>query len=95
MSSTQRRNKKLTNHNTDVMCRDAKTDSWLQTTIYRIHLWTGLYMLNAWERAAFQIFGCISGLAFLLYVGVFVSGVIEGIRQAAGDVADDGTASEL
>eukprot|EP00538_Stauroneis_constricta_P002126 CAMPEP_0119549388 /NCGR_PEP_ID=MMETSP1352-20130426/3091_1 /TAXON_ID=265584 /ORGANISM="Stauroneis constricta, Strain CCMP1120" /LENGTH=113 /DNA_ID=CAMNT_0007594921 /DNA_START=59 /DNA_END=400 /DNA_ORIENTATION=- len=90
-SKTQRRaKKKLTNHNTDVLCCDSKKDSWISTFIYRINLWTGLYMLNSWERAAFHIFGWVSSVAIFIYVAVFLSGFVEGIAQAA---ARNGTAS--
>lgn len=79
--------KQLTNTNTDLQCYDEKSDGFLKRWLYRFNLWTGLYMLNPYERATFHIVGWISTIAVLLYGGVFCGGFVEGLRAAAATEA--------
>ena len=80
------RRTRLTNTNTDLLCCDADPKSggvvdFLKRSIYRINLWTGLYMLNPRERATFHIFGLFVVVSFILYVIVFWKGFIDGYTQ--------------
>jgi hypothetical protein len=70
----------LTNTNTDLQCCD-KNASFLQKNLYRFNLWTGLYMLNPYERTTFHVLGWISMIAFLLYGAVFLNGFMDGIQR--------------
>jgi uncharacterized membrane protein len=68
----------LTNTNTDEMC---KNDTLLNKWIYRFYLWTGLYMLNPYERFIFLVVGFFSLTVSMLYLYVFAQGVVEGFRK--------------
>ena len=89
MSTTQRRparRTRLTNTNTDLQCCDTNSNggaimNFLQKSIYRMNLWTGLYMLNPYERATFHIVGWIALVSFSLYVYVFWKGFVAGLSQ--------------
>ena len=70
----------LTNTNTDGLC---KNDSFLSTWVYRFNLWTGLYMLNPYERLIFHLLGWFTFIVSLAYCFVFGSGFLEGLRQAS------------
>ena len=56
-------------------------DSVLGKWIYRFNLWTGLYMLNPYERIVAHLVGWFSFTVSLLYVYVFWKGFFEGFRQ--------------
>lgn len=79
--STQRRRKRkgpLTNTNTDMLCSDG---SLLGLWMYRFNLWTGLYMMNPYERIVFHLVGWFSLTVSLVYVYVFWKGFAEGFRE--------------
>lgn len=75
----------LTNLNTDQLCCD---DGIVSKWIYRFNLWTGLYMLNPYERLAVHAVGWFTLLVSLSYFSVFWSGFQEGIRQANAATLD-------
>jgi hypothetical protein len=70
----------LTNTNTDLQCCESAAGL-LQKSLYRFNLWTGLYMLNPYERTTFHVLGWISMVAFVLYMAVFLNGFMDGVRQ--------------
>ena len=74
----RRRKGPLTNTNTDMLCSDG---SFLGLWMYRFNLWTGLYMLNPYERIVFHLVGWFSLTVSLLYVYVFWKGFFEGFRE--------------
>eukprot|EP00529_Nitzschia_sp_RCC80_P033806 CAMPEP_0113503626 /NCGR_PEP_ID=MMETSP0014_2-20120614/34264_1 /TAXON_ID=2857 /ORGANISM="Nitzschia sp." /LENGTH=213 /DNA_ID=CAMNT_0000398645 /DNA_START=52 /DNA_END=693 /DNA_ORIENTATION=+ /assembly_acc=CAM_ASM_000159 len=78
-TSSSKRRLRLSNTNTDTLCTDHDS-SFFQKWIYRFNLWTGLYMLNPYERLAFHVVGWFSLTVSLLYFYVFWSGFIQGIR---------------
>ena len=74
----RKRRRPLTNTNTDMLCSDGSLPSkWM----YRFNLWTGLYMLNPYERIVFHLVGWFSLTVSLLYVYVFWKGFAEGFQQ--------------
>mmetsp|Transcript_3139 Transcript_3139/g.6777 ORF Transcript_3139/g.6777 Transcript_3139/m.6777 type:complete len:98 (+) Transcript_3139:232-525(+) len=74
----RRRQRPLTNTNTDRLCHNGSIPSkWM----YRFNLWTGLYMLNPYERIVFHLVGWFSFTVSLLYVYVFWKGFVEGFRH--------------
>ncbi|VEU44945.1 unnamed protein product [Pseudo-nitzschia multistriata] len=75
----RRRKRPLTNTNTDKLCQNGSV---LSKWIYRFNLWTGLYMLNPYERFVFHLVGWFSFTVSLLYVYVFWKGFIEGFRHS-------------
>ena len=75
----RKRTKPLTNTNTDMLCANG---SILSLYMYRFNLWTGLYMLNPYERVVFHVVGWSSLTVSLLYVYVFWKGFAEGFRSA-------------
>jgi hypothetical protein len=75
-----RTKRNLTNTNSDNLC---KNDGPIGVWLYRFNLWTGLYMLNPYERLAFHIVFWFSMSVSLLYFSVFWSGFMEGMRQAS------------
>jgi Small subunit of serine palmitoyltransferase-like len=76
-----RRRRPLTNTNTDELCA---TDSWLGKWIYRFNLWTGLYMLNPYERFIFHLVGWFAFTVSMLYLYVFWKGFVEGFHHGGG-----------
>eukprot|EP00531_Pseudo-nitzschia_arenysensis_P003216 CAMPEP_0116120162 /NCGR_PEP_ID=MMETSP0329-20121206/3032_1 /TAXON_ID=697910 /ORGANISM="Pseudo-nitzschia arenysensis, Strain B593" /LENGTH=110 /DNA_ID=CAMNT_0003613921 /DNA_START=110 /DNA_END=442 /DNA_ORIENTATION=- len=68
----------LTNTNTDMLCTDG---SLLGLCMYRFNLWTGLYMMNPYERIVFHLVGWFSLTVSLVYVYVFWKGFAEGFRE--------------
>lgn len=70
----------LTNTNTDGLC---KNDGLWSKWVYRFNLWTGLYMLNPYERLIFHLVGWFSFTVSLAYFFVFGSGFMDGIHQAS------------
>mmetsp|Transcript_16150 Transcript_16150/g.36959 ORF Transcript_16150/g.36959 Transcript_16150/m.36959 type:complete len:102 (+) Transcript_16150:120-425(+) len=74
-----RRRRPLTNTNTDMLCSN---DSIFSKWMYRFNLWTGLYMLNPYERIVFHLVGWFSCTVSLLYVYVFWKGFAEGFQQS-------------
>lgn len=56
--------------------------------MYRFNLWTGLYMLNPYERLIFHLVGWFSLTVSLAYFFVFGSGFLEGLRQASAVVVE-------
>jgi len=48
---------------------------------YHYYLWTGLYMLETHERIAFHIVVFPILIAFCIYCGVFVGGVLDGWKN--------------
>mmetsp|Transcript_411 Transcript_411/g.1044 ORF Transcript_411/g.1044 Transcript_411/m.1044 type:complete len:219 (-) Transcript_411:3095-3751(-) len=96
-SSPPKRRLRLSNTNTDTLCTDHDS-SFFQKWMYRFNLWTGLYMLNPYERLAFHVVGWFSLTVSLLYFYVFWSGFVHGIRTGGstdmiiggGAVADGG-----
>jgi len=75
----RQRQRPLTNTNTDMLCCN---DSILSKWMYRFNLWTGLYMLNPYERVVFHVIGWFSFTVSLLYVYVFWKGFVEGFRES-------------
>jgi hypothetical protein len=76
---------KLSNTNTDALCCDTTSNGVvrsIRTFVYRFNLWTGLYMLEKHEQWAFLLAGWFCTSAFLLYIGVFSLGFLEGFRAA-------------
>ena len=67
----------LTNTNTDTLCCGANEFFW-KKWLYRFNLWTGLYMLNPYERTVFHIVGWFSLTVSLLYIYVFWKGFVDG-----------------
>lgn len=72
----------LTKTNTDDLCPPTAGRNAIvlrfQRMKYRYYLWTGLYMLETHERLAFHIVVGPVVLAFCLYVGVFLGGIVDG-----------------
>ena len=90
-SSTQSKGKatvRLTNTNTDNLCCD-KNDNIFKKYVYRFNLWTGLYMLNPYERMIFHIICWFSVVTSLAYFAVFASGFFEGLRRAASTASNE------
>jgi hypothetical protein len=83
MTTAPRTKRRLTNTNTDLLCDN---DSLLSKWIYRFNLWTGLYMLNPYERLIFHFVGWFSLIVSSAYFYVFGSGFLEGLKQASGEV---------
>eukprot|EP00934_Nitzschia_sp_Nitz4_P000828 Nitzschia sp. Nitz4//scaffold84_size84139//45414//45746//NITZ4_005200-RA/size84139-processed-gene-0.99-mRNA-1//-1//CDS//3329559039//828//frame0 len=74
----------LTNTNTDVMC--SSSDGIFSKWVYRFNLWTGLYMLNPYERFVLYLLGGFTLLASLTYFVVFWRGFTAGVMQASESV---------
>jgi hypothetical protein len=51
----------------------------LRVTLYRMNLWTGLYMLNPYERATFHVVGWVVFVSCSLYFYVFWQGFKDGL----------------
>ena len=68
---------KLTNTNTDFLCADQQKPS-IFTYLYQYNLWTGLYMLNSNEKAAFHVFGWAFVICASLWMYVFMKGFRDG-----------------
>jgi hypothetical protein len=76
----------LTNTNTDDLCvSDHGRFRLLRTWMYRFNLWTGLYMLNPYERMVYHIVGWFILIVSLAYFSVFGSGFRDGLKQANAD----------
>lgn len=76
---------RLSNTNTDALCCDTTSNvvvKTFNTFMYRFNLWTGLYMLEKHERFCFHTAGWCCTCAFLLYIGVFCRGFMEGFLAA-------------
>ena len=69
----------LTNTNTDMLCSDGTL---LGLWIYRFNLWTGLYMMNPYEKIVIHLVGWFSLTVSFLYVYVFWKGFVEGFRES-------------
>mmetsp|Transcript_14769 Transcript_14769/g.41151 ORF Transcript_14769/g.41151 Transcript_14769/m.41151 type:complete len:103 (+) Transcript_14769:298-606(+) len=74
-----RRQRTPTNTNTDALCHNGSN---LSKWMYRFNLWTGLYMLNPYERFVFHLVGWFSFTVSLLYIYVFWKGFVEGFRHS-------------
>lgn len=77
--AARRRRRPLTNTNTDDLC--ATEHSVIGKWIYRFNLWTGLYMLNPYERFIFHVVGWFAFVVSMLYLYVFWKGFVEGFQQ--------------
>jgi hypothetical protein len=84
-SSKATRLRPLTNTNTDQLC---KNDSFVTKWMYRFNLWTGLYMLNPYERFIFHVVGWFSFTVSMLYIYVFWKGFVEGFRRGESVVLE-------
>ena len=75
----------LTKTNTDTLCPPTKGHNviilYLQRLKYHYYLWTGLYMLETHERIAFHIVLFPIMIAFCIYCGVFIGGVLDGWKN--------------
>jgi hypothetical protein len=80
MKSRRHPRRPLTNTNTDdLSC--SKDSWWLNLWMYRFNLWTGLYMLNPYERLIFHLVGWFAFIVSMLYIYVFWKGFVEGFQQ--------------
>ena len=89
-TTSKPRRTRLTNTNTDYQCCDTSGSgnalvTFVRKAIYRMNLWTGLYMLNQNERAAFHILGWVVLFSFCSYCYAFWKGFIDGLTQDGGD----------
>jgi hypothetical protein len=80
---TKRRTSALTNTNTDTLCAG---DGMISKGIYRFNLWTGLYMLNPYERFVFHAVGWFTLVVSLAYFFVFWSGFRDGLIQDSSSI---------
>ena len=75
----------LTKTNTNTLCAPTKGHNtiilYLQRLKYRYYLWTGLYMLETHECIAFYVVVFPILIAFCIYCGVFIGGVLDGWKN--------------